>query len=487
MGNGHWHLPIAAWLSPVFMLLFIQSNRAVIGLGFGFLVQLCAFFVNWWDIIPVPGAWYYVAAGAYAAAYFLPFVIHRWLATSHPGFRSTLILPVSWVTVELLLTWFTPYGSWASIGYTQVDHLALLQIVSLTGLPGISFLVLWFASTCNWVWRNRSRGTQPYRYSLIYVVVLLAVVMAGEARLYFTGDVTRTLRVASLIPSSALTQELQEAMAEAGGRTSDGSPKERVLVIAERLNSDLLRRSRTEALAGAELIVWSEHASKVTGPGEAELIDLARDIAREFSVPIVLGIGVWLPDETPSFENKAVIINGDGELAATYHKAKPIVGQESSLIQRGEQTVAMLNTDLVRFAAVICHDLDFPDFVRQAGRNRANILLGPSSDWEAITPLHPRMAVVRAVENGCALVRPCSNGLSLAVDATGRILSSRIDDDPGGCLMISHVPTGRRSTLYPWIGDLFAHLNLAALVLLIAWTSVGTLIGRRSSTKGHQP
>jgi hypothetical protein len=44
--------------------------------------------------------------------------------------------------------------------------------------------------------------------------------------------------------------------------------------------------------------------------------------------------------------------------------------------------------------------------IRQAGRAGADILLVPSSDWEAIAEMHRRMAVFRGVENGVNLVPP---------------------------------------------------------------------------------
>ncbi|UCE03299.1 MAG: hypothetical protein JSW67_03675 [Candidatus Latescibacterota bacterium] len=271
-------------------------------------------------------------------------------------------------------------------------------------------------------------------------------------------------------------------MAALDGDGTDDASLETVQRIAERLNSDLMRRSRVEAQAGAEVIVWSEHAARVTATTEMELIQRAQDIAREFSVLMVVGVGAWHPNADTRFENKAVIVTSEGKHAATYWKAKPIVGQESSLIEQGNQTVDILDTQRARFATAICHDLDFADFVRQVGRNRVGILLAPSSDWEAITPLHPRMAVVRSVENGCSLVRPCGSGLSLAVDAFGRVLARQNDDGPEGGVMISHVPARRRTTLYPKVGDLFAYLNLVALVFLLARAAPKALTGgtRRS-------
>ena len=103
LANGHWAVPLAAWLAPVLLLLFLESQPAVRGLTVGFIAQLLAFFVNWWDMIPVPGAWYYLVTGIYALIYYVPFVAHRLLAPRLDGFLSTLILPSWWIAMELLL------------------------------------------------------------------------------------------------------------------------------------------------------------------------------------------------------------------------------------------------------------------------------------------------------------------------------------------------------------------------------------------------
>ena len=63
LANGRWHLSLAAWLAPLFLLLFLLSRAAGSGLVTAFVIQLGAFFVNWWGMIPVPGVFYYLVAG----------------------------------------------------------------------------------------------------------------------------------------------------------------------------------------------------------------------------------------------------------------------------------------------------------------------------------------------------------------------------------------------------------------------------------------
>ena len=156
VANGRWILAPAAWLAPFVLLLYVDSRPAARGLGLAGLAQLLAYFVCWRGIIPVPGLWYYLAAGVYALVYFVPVVLHRLMTPRMAGFGATLVLPCSLVAVEFLFQRLaTPYGSWGSPAYTQTSFTPLLQLVSVTGVPGVHFLLAWLASTAAWVWRTR--------------------------------------------------------------------------------------------------------------------------------------------------------------------------------------------------------------------------------------------------------------------------------------------------------------------------------------------
>lgn len=464
VANGRWIVAPAAWLAPAVLLLFVDSRPPVRGLGLAWLAQLLAFSVSWREIIPVPGLWYYLVAGIYALACFLPVVAHRLLAPGMAGWRATLVFPISWVAVELLFQKIaTPYGSWASPAYTQVGFGPLIQLAALTGVQGVHFLMGWVAAIAATAWRERRRPARVVPAAIACGLVVATVAAWGQWRIESAPRDAPVARVAGLTPSAELTHELQRALAAA----EDGPLPAAVLEAADRINDDLLARSRRQAEAGAEVIVWSEHAARVTRGSEPRFLDQARALAREAGVDLILGLGLWDPGARPSFENKAVLIDSGGKLRGVFHKARPIVGRESGVIGPGSASIATMDTARGRFGVVICHDLDFPDLLREAGRLEVEVLFAPAADWAAITPLHAHMAIPRALENGCSLVRPCSGGLSLVVDPQGRILASQLDPDGGSGLVTAGVPIYRRGVLYPVVGDALGWAGLAGLALVV--------------------
>ena len=134
---------------------------------------------------------------------------------------------------------------------------------------------------------------------------------------------------------------------------------------------------------------------------------------------------------------------------------------------RGDGKVSTVQTPYGRLSSVICYDMSFLDTIRQAGQAGADVMLVPGYDWRGIDPYNTQIATFRAIENGFSLVRQASNGLAMAVDYEGHVLaaSDYYTTDPQ--VMVAYVPMQGVRTIYATIGDLFAWLSVAGLVVLI--------------------
>jgi apolipoprotein N-acyltransferase len=147
----------------------------------------------------------------------------------------------------------------------------------------------------------------------------------------------------------------------------------------------------------------------------------------------------------------------------------------------GDGVLRTVKTPFGTLSGVICWDTDFPATVRQAGRNGTDILMSLANDWREIDPLHGRMAVYRAIENGVSLVRQGNEGLSLATDPYGRVVASMDHFVASERVMVAQVPTHGVVTVYSVIGDLFGWLAVAGFVAVVAWVIVA---GVRRPTGG---
>jgi apolipoprotein N-acyltransferase len=114
----------------------------------------------------------------------------------------------------------------------------------------------------------------------------------------------------------------------------------------------------------------------------------------------------------------------------------------------------------------VCYDLDFPTLIRQAGRQEMSLLVAPSNDWAAIADRHAHMARVRAIENGTALLRPTSNGVTLATGPLGRTRLRTNHVTTQEDIQMAHLPMEGPSTIYAAVGDVVAWGAGLGLLLL---------------------
>ncbi len=207
---------------------------------------------------------------------------------------------------------------------------------------------------------------------------------------------------------------------------------------------------------------------------ESAFLARARRLAADERVYLAMGMGtIHLGDRLP-FENKLVLVDPSGQIVTAHLKNRPVAGWEASIMQRGHDGIPVVATDTGRMAAAICFEADFPDFIRQAGHNDADLLILPVNEWKSIKNIHVQMHVFRAIENGVPIVRAAASGLSVAIDPWGRVLSMSDFYASGDSTMTAQLPMGRIPTLYARNGDWFSWLCVAGLAAMLAVVMIGT-------------
>ncbi len=373
---------------------------------------------------------------------------------------ATLVLPTGVVAVNFAMSLVSPYGTWGDIAYSQVVNLPLLQVLSVVGLHGVTFLIYWSAAVVADV---LERGFS-WRIVLYPATVLVVVLVLGGLRVGLSNDSVPTVRTASVVVDQG---DLYGAVDRLDfDLTNPSATPPEVAQILERHHEELFTLTEREASAGAALVAWSEANAIVRQPEEAGLVARAAEIAERHGTYIVMGVAVYRPGDTLA-TNKLVTVGPDGEVTAEYVKAKILPGDENV---RGDGEVVMLDTPFGRVAQFICFDLDFPRFAREASRAGADIMVVPSNDWREIASYHSWMAASRGVENGTSIVRPARNGRSLATDPYGRVLSTADQLTTSPHVMVSNVPTSGVTTAYGTFGDAFAWVCTLAFIILTAVT-----------------
>jgi apolipoprotein N-acyltransferase len=463
--NGANNVPLAAWLAPVFVLRFVRGQRVAVGLPIAYALLLAGFAFQFRGMVPIPGVVYCIFLFIYGLPLVLPYVIDRLVQHRLTGLTATLVFPAAWASTDFLMS-RSPYGTWGSAAYSQYGNLPLLQILSVTGTWGITFLIGWFAAVCNWLWEDGIESHPARAGAWLCAGTISAVTLLGGARLALFPPSSQTVRVAS-ISKRTLEPQLSEAVSD---RVFEGKATREDMDEIQRwaaaMDDDLLARAEREMQAGAKIVFWGETNAPVFKEGEAAVVARGAALASKYRVYLGMALGVLNAGKNPPLENKLVLIQPNGQVAWEYNKIRPVPGPEAAMQIRGDGKLRVLNTPYGRLSSIICFDGDFPQILAQAGALGADIVLDPSNDWRAIDPWHTQMVSFRAIEQGVNLVRHTSQGLSATFDYQGRRLAAMDHYQTSDYAMISEVPTKGVRTIYSRLGDWFAWMCIAGLLLL---------------------
>lgn len=468
---GRKTIPLVAWLAPIFLLHFSHAYDPGVGMLLIWTAMFLAALFACRGVIPVPGVGYVLTVASFSMAWTLPYLADRLLYLRLPGFLAALVFPLAWVVMEFILARVNPLGSWGSIAYTQREDHPLIQLASVTGLWGISFLIAWFASTVNWAWERQFDWALVHTGLLIYGAVWASVMLAGGTRLAFSKP-GRTVRVAAIgwpehiLPMEAFSRPFADEPLSTEERKN---LREAFASIQDRF----LEASRREAESGARIIVWPEASLVVFQADEPGFMRRAERLAAEQQIHLVMGMATIIEGRPPRLENKAVLVDSSGCSVYSYIKKNPVPGWEARISTKSDGRMPVRDSEYGRLSSAICFDMDFPHFLRQVGKLGADILLVPASDWEAIKDLHHQMAEFRAIENGVSLVRATRWGISTAVDAFGRTSAATDSFSALQDVMVAQVPLRGIPTLYAKLGDWFVWLCMAGLAGMTAWSLLG--------------
>jgi apolipoprotein N-acyltransferase len=466
-----WTMPFVWWLSPVFLLRFTRSQRPRTAFFFAWLVTFLTASYVLYDIMNalMPGSLVvYLISSAVTALMMggLPYLADRLLWTRLKGFSATLVFPLIATALDYIGAKANPLGSIGAQAYTQVGNLVLIQLLSITGMWGIVFLVNWFGPIFNWAWERKFEWAAIRRSTIIYGAIMLAVILYGSARLAYSPTAPDTVRIhgfTAVDMRGDMLPKLHAAQADSW---------ESYRELSRELQDLYLEGTVREAQAGAQVVHWPEMAVNLPKEDEPAFLSRAQNIASTEGIYIVMGIDVNYQDGSP-WENKLVIIDPAGEIVLEHHKYA-LVAMEGT--KGGDGILRTAQTPYGAMSGIVCNDTNHEEIVAQAGTNGTDILFAPSLEYREIDPIHAHMAMFRAVENGITLVRQADGGLSVVVDPYGRVLAQTDHWTSREWVMVAQVPVNSVFTLYSYIGDLFAWLSIAGFFILM---TVGIIQGRR--------
>lgn len=454
---GYWVIPLAAWLTTVFTLRFLRTQPVWRGFTLMVLVSMAVNVYAGRDLVPMP---FPMSIGLIAVQVLLgclPFLADRLLAPRLQDFAATLIFPLAATAWEFLNLTNSPLGSFGSAAYANYGNLPLMQLASLTGIWGITFLMGWFATVINWSWE---RGFTPKligRGVAFYAAIFLLVLAYGNARLLFAPQpATQSVRMAGITIAPKPLAELMplyEHDRAAFRRETKAS------------HAAYLAATVREAQAGAQLVNWPEGAGIGVAEDVDALITQGQAVAQQAGIYLAMQTFKLFPDTERPAENRLLIADPRGKIVLDHVKYGGNF-LEGTLL--GSGVLQTVETPFGLLSGVICWDADFVVNMRQAGQKGVDLIVIGANDWPGINAIHAQMAVFRAIENGTAILRQASNGTSVAVDPYGRVLTALDHYTTTERVLVAQMPVKAHVfTLYTVIGDAFGWATMVGFLGLL--------------------
>ncbi|MDF1526319.1 MAG: apolipoprotein N-acyltransferase [bacterium] len=479
-----------AWVALVPLLIVIKSSR----LSESFIYSLLAGQLFYFGHL----SWMYSIDGISPVIFALLGLVNAWLFGLF-GFAASLLkrerafdvilFPALWALIEYLhhhqgflsLTWGT-------LAYTQYEVPAVNWIASLTGIYGISFLIV-FVNACiahaiislnfQTIAKENQGGAQfafpGVRALLLPAVVMVLILAIGMVRTFpddiSAGDCIKAGLVQAGLPgySSSTDDEKREA----------------------------LRRLKQLSLAAAAehpaFIVWPETAVPGKIPYDSIMVKMLSRISDESGASLLVGAAGY--DKFQSSErqqtgiaNSAFLFKPGERIVGRYEKImlvpfneylplrgkitwpRWIVGSNWKNAQPGSE-MTILEADGLRFGVQICWENLFPDHFRKVSAQGVDFMVSITNESFVKAPAAREQMlafnIFRAIENHVSILRAASTGISAMISPKGEITAMIKDEhgkpEYGAGMLVDKVQATSQRSFYNRHGDWF----VVALALLM--------------------
>jgi apolipoprotein N-acyltransferase len=477
-------MEILAWVSLVPLLFAIQRENLLTSFYLGFTTGFVSFLgILYWVIVAVNtyGGIHFILSGlillllvVYLSLYVGVFAFLLNYIRGRIGWDMVVVAPFLWVSLEYVRSFFLTGFPWATLGYSQYMNLPFIQVADITGVYGISFLILLVNSAVYDFISIMGRGKRPppIREGVVVLAILFVVFGYGVARIKRVESITSYVRRIKIgLAQGNIDQSIKW----------NATYQEDTLRIYQNLSSELAREKPS-------LIIWPETATPFLFQSEERYRPRVMEVAERTDAYLLFGSPSFdLVNGRVKYYNSAYLVSPGKEIIGRYDKIHLVpfgeyvplseflffVGNLSAVgnLSPGK-TVQNLRFPLGDFGVLICYEIIFPNLCRKFVREGADFLVTITNDaWFGRTSAphqHLSMATFRAIENRVSIARAANTGISAFIDAKGEI-RKRSDIFVKEAL-IGQISLKIYETFYTRYGDVFALISsaLAFLFILLA-------------------
>jgi apolipoprotein N-acyltransferase len=472
--------PAISWLAvltlvPLLIVLLRGGLSLKYALLFGWLTGLIGYGFHFSYVVSAIHIGVFLAALSYYTFYVGVFAVGVAFCGRRNIEYGSLIAPCLWTASEYIRAHILTGIQVGTLGATQAEALPVVQIISVTGIFGLSFILVFINVAVARLILLRRAGTpaSTYGWGGAAAVMIAGILSYGYLSLWAPEPEADTLTIATVqgdIDERGMDQVAIRRQIFARYRT-----------LTMRLNE-----------IQPDLIIYPETMTGSYLAQDSLFLSFLADLGEQTSSRFLVGSRYLIRTaDTYGLYNSVFLVDSAGHILGRYDKNRlapfgeytPLSGWFPSLasyrlaqaeLTPGEKWAPLPVSAKALTGIGICYETMFNADIRQVIRQNTRLLAIISDDfWFQGTQESREFyneGVLRAIENRTPMVRCANMGLSGIVDTHGRTISTPLPGAPGVTYGTVHLRT--TISIYTQIGDILPWLSLALCVLLITWCAL---------------
>lgn len=435
----------------------------------------------------------------YSMGYFVAFSVSTSIILKKfNNLPLTIVAPFLWVSIEYVRSFLMTGFPWLFIGHTQYKYLSLIQIADITGVYGISFLIVLINAAIADLLVFFKPGQNHKKASYYLLAIIFPIVIFATVILYGVSCLkNNTFKHGPNV--SVVQGNIHQSV------KNDPNEEQKVKNLQKYLKLSRLLVQEDEKV---ELVIWPETMApgilNINPDFTGRYIDRItqnsiQNIAYSLNSRMIIGsTAIEIERGEQAFYNSAFYIDNAGLITNRYDKIHLVPFGEYTPLKRYLPFLARLvpyevslshgkkraifnlicqNMDSYRFGVLICYEDTVPTLVREFVNDGVDFMVNITNDgWfgkSAELDQHLAIMVFRAIENRVGMVRAANTGISAFIDINGRIYD-KLKNDNGeykeveGTLTNKVMINGKTTnTWYTKNGDIFAIICITVSCIML--------------------
>ena len=478
-----------AWVSLIPLLAALRNVSPTFAFILSFLTGITFLVATEYEFLSIyKTAWIdWVFYGIILGSFYGFFGLFYKYVLKRIRLSAVIVAPVLWVTMEYFISHidFLSYP-FDLLGYSQSTNLPIIQISSLTGVYGVSFLIVMVNAALSEVilyFLNKKQGKEINKPVTQLKAVFITILLVTSALLYGFWSLLKQpnadkVAITVIQPNIVIDELNQNLLNE-------------IMEKQAQLTKDAINGIRTN------LIAWPEGAVMGLIYNDPKLLNVISVLAKESNAYFIVGSTrqakyVHNNTQKKALANSAFLISPKGEVKGQYSKIRLSPFNEylpyrysipwPSRYLKIEDTYVpgteykVFDMDGIKFGTTICWENSFPEHFRRFVKKGVNLMVNITNEGRlGETMLYKFLSIniLRAVENRVSIVRAANTGITCFVDPYGRI-SGKVQTHQKETFiegyLTKQIPLSYKRTFYTIYGDVFAFICIVTSIAMIILT-----------------